>query len=46
MIHHDNCLTEEYRMHTLITLHEYKKIVCPIDVVKAEVGRDLRLESG
>ncbi len=26
-------------------MHEYKKLVCPIDVVKAKVGRDFRLES-
>ncbi len=43
MIHHDICLTEEYKMHTL---HKHKIFFCPIDAVKAKVGRDFRLESG
>ncbi len=35
MIHHDICLTEEYKMQTLRTcVAEF----CPIDVVKAKVG--------
>ncbi len=38
------CLTKEYKMKHYI--HEYQNFVCSIEIVKAEVGRVFRLESG
>ncbi len=44
MKYNDVCQTEDYKMHTCT--HAYKNVICPIDVVKAEMGPDFRLESG
>ncbi len=39
MIHY-GIISEKYKMH------EQKNLVCPIEVVKAEVGQDFKPESG
>ncbi len=37
-------LTEKHKMHYITYMN--KKVACPIDVIKAEVGPDFRCESG